>query len=1089
MIPSIQKYPQFEANQILTNEQLNLLFGYNDEQTRLTRSHLIGIGIICGLDAITAADGKSVTITRGVGVTSAGYLVIQDTDLVYAASQNYSLPKEVAYPVLQNNAGANLYPLWQLLPQIPISNPDPSARNLDNPFLLDKVVMLFVELNKTGNKNCLPNSCDDKGSTVGVTIQPLLIRKSDADKIKAVVPGYPNKAALPDIRMPRFDVAKTALNTTADVIKAYKIILTKAFIDKVLANLKKLSDTFAFLNSNATTLGNLIQNNTIFSYDTDSTIKLPVEYYYQYYYDFVSDLVDTYNEIKNKSGSVLAICCPDPTWFPRHLFLKEAVNPPSPSAYRHYFLPSPAVAREGQRTEEIVQLLNRLYMMLLTFPKIAAPTIIAGGGVSNSDLRVTPSYLGSNLSGKAIPHYYSEDKQSNNRQLFEYWNYRLTKDGKANQNLSYRAIEYPATEDFVKNPLRYDVEPYNFFRIEGHVGKNYKSVVSYLQGIINNNRLPFDIIAVKTGNKPDALTGSTFDAQFADLESEFLLIQADIICKGGANTTIDAFKKLTKLSQLNDPVPPNNQTMLAMLKALTIGGIPCDVSELVKLLDIYKTRMTTLQQQFLLSNYAEKHVGLQHKGGVPAGGTFVIVYHGDVATPSQPGKFFGDLIYLDAVTNKYKLDEQAFKFYHPDAGTAAVIGSLLGQIDPANPQAGDFIEKTFQPIIGKYKTPSRRPSYGGRGVVGAAGAGFSTGTPVGIAEGIVFADFYLPYQCCGDGSTIQYTINESSQALAADITGSECVDGQQVVHFLVTGGTAPYKANGNAVNSRFDLQYGSNQPGTVVVTDSAGGSVTVQVPAKTCEPPCNLPCNGIVTRCLYPTWMALPENNVFDAKLIRMEIAYLTIADENGLVLLDEQFVKDITDYLQQTGGIKNGNYHDFMKAVADMINKRVDKLAKGIFKIEYLVKDDTVTGQFMIMSYPCQAFDLRIRMDFDGYYYDYRYTKNGVDAQLEIRNQHSDQTRLPKYGCFIDDQCKGTSIQKPCANDGLVIKRETDNFYFVTGEYKAIYWIAEEGTPGFGTGPQFHLDNSDRMPEKIRVIAIDNNGCWAYAEYTRRSN
>ncbi|MBC9909265.1 hypothetical protein [Chitinophaga varians] len=1082
MIPSIQKYPQFEANQILTNEQLNLLFGYNDEQTRLTRSHLIGIGIICGLDAITSADGKSVTITRGVGVTSAGYLVIQDTDLVYTASQNYSLPKEVAYPVLQNNAGANLYPLWQLLPQIPISNPDPSARNLDNPFLLDKVVMLFVELNKTGNKNCLPNSCDDKGSTVGVTIQPLLIRKSDADKIKAVIPGYPDNAALPDIRMPRFDVAKTPLNTTADVIKAYKIILTKAFIDKVFANLKKLSDTFAFLNTNATALSNLIQNNTIFSYDTDSTIKLPVEYYYQYYYDFVSDLVDTYNEIKNRSGSALATCAPNPAWFPRHLFLKEAVNPPSPSAYRHYFLPSPAVAREEQRTEEMVQLLNRLYMMLLTFPKIAAPTIIAGGGVNNSDLRVTPSYLGSNLSGKAIPHYYSEDKQSNNRQLFEYWNYRLTKAGKANQNLSYRAIEYPATEDFVKNPLRYDIEPYNFFRIEGHVGKNYKSVVNYLQGIINNNRLPFDMVAIKTGNKPDALSGSTFDAQFADLESEFRVIQANIICKGGTNATMDAFKKLTKLSQLNDPVPPNNQTMLAMLKALTSADIHCDVAELERLLDIYNKRTTTLQQQFLLSNYAEKHVGLQHKGGVPSGGTFVIVYHGDVSTPSQPGKFFGDLIYLDAVTNKYKLDEQAFKFYHPDAGTAAVIGTLLGQIDPANPQAGDFIEKTFQPIIGKYRNTGRRPSFGGRGIIGGPGAG----APVAIAEGIVFADFYLPYQCCGDGTTIQYTINESSQALAADITGSECVNGQQVVHFLITGGTAPYKANNNTVNSRFDLSFGSNQSGTVVVTDSSGGSATVQVPAKTCEPPCDLPCKGIVTRCLYPTWMVLPEQYVYDAKLIRFDIAYLTIMDENGLILLDEQFVKDFTDYLQQVGGIKKANYHDFMKAIAEIINKRVDKLAKGALKIEYLVKDDKVSGQFMITSYPCQSFDLRIRMAIEGTYYDYHYTKTGVDAQLESA-KYRYQTRLPKYGCFIDDQCKGSNIQKPCANDTLVIKRETDTFYFVTGDFKAIYWIAEGSMPGFGTGPQFHLDSNNMLPEKIRVIAIDNNGCWAYAEYIVR--
>ena len=43
-------YPVFEANQVLTNAHLNDLFEYLDEQTRLTRANLIGIGIVCGLE-------------------------------------------------------------------------------------------------------------------------------------------------------------------------------------------------------------------------------------------------------------------------------------------------------------------------------------------------------------------------------------------------------------------------------------------------------------------------------------------------------------------------------------------------------------------------------------------------------------------------------------------------------------------------------------------------------------------------------------------------------------------------------------------------------------------------------------------------------------------------------------------------------------------------------------------------------------------------------------------------------------------------------------------------------------------------------
>ncbi len=43
-------YPEFVADQVLTADHLNELFDYLDEQDRLTRRCLIGIGIVCGLE-------------------------------------------------------------------------------------------------------------------------------------------------------------------------------------------------------------------------------------------------------------------------------------------------------------------------------------------------------------------------------------------------------------------------------------------------------------------------------------------------------------------------------------------------------------------------------------------------------------------------------------------------------------------------------------------------------------------------------------------------------------------------------------------------------------------------------------------------------------------------------------------------------------------------------------------------------------------------------------------------------------------------------------------------------------------------------
>src|SRR4029450_9643723 len=96
MNPTEVIYPVFEANQVLTNEHLNDLFEYLDEQTRLTRSNLIGIGIACGLEVAFEEPG-TVHLSSGCGVTSQGYLIVEPKDLDLAFVRSYTLP-EGGYP-------------------------------------------------------------------------------------------------------------------------------------------------------------------------------------------------------------------------------------------------------------------------------------------------------------------------------------------------------------------------------------------------------------------------------------------------------------------------------------------------------------------------------------------------------------------------------------------------------------------------------------------------------------------------------------------------------------------------------------------------------------------------------------------------------------------------------------------------------------------------------------------------------------------------------------------------------------------------------------------------------------------------------
>ena len=82
MRPTQDAYPSFEANQVLTSGNLNQDFDYLDEQERLTRANLIGIGIVCGLELrIETGAAATVHVSRGCGVTSQGYLLVEPDDL------------------------------------------------------------------------------------------------------------------------------------------------------------------------------------------------------------------------------------------------------------------------------------------------------------------------------------------------------------------------------------------------------------------------------------------------------------------------------------------------------------------------------------------------------------------------------------------------------------------------------------------------------------------------------------------------------------------------------------------------------------------------------------------------------------------------------------------------------------------------------------------------------------------------------------------------------------------------------------------------------------------------------------------------
>ncbi|MCC6726473.1 MAG: hypothetical protein IT258_18370 [Saprospiraceae bacterium] len=517
MIPKEKAYPVFEPNQVLKDSHLNEMFRYLKEQNHLTRTNLIGIGIVCGLELTVAADSSSITLSKGCGVTSGGHLIVVPDDptttvkgsITLSRYKEYYLPAEIAYPAFLNKAAVKpqQYDIWELFP-----TGEPDTSPISATILSDKVVVLFVECKLESLKNCSPNSCDDKGQEVTITLRKLLFRKSDMDKILDeanleadksgsldIASKLTERIGLIDIRLRRFDVGNTNVDTADEIMAAYRAILLEVqprtrltffkHVGTALYNAyeayKPILQSIEETNPFADKLGTIQSN-----YLTGSTNGNIV--FSQYYYDFLDDIIQAYEELKCKGLELMAMCCPSENLFERYLMVGEIVG--KRKVYRHYFRPSMAQSGQAKLAEEVRHLFQRLVLMVKQFQLPSWPV----SGQPLDFVKITPSKYGHFwLSQKAIPFYYNIN--AGVPALFERWSYELSCKGRERNNLSYNAGAY-STIPFVVNPLRYDLEPNNFFRVEGHIGRAWRPVISDLLQKIKANRLPIDVIALNADN-------------------------------------------------------------------------------------------------------------------------------------------------------------------------------------------------------------------------------------------------------------------------------------------------------------------------------------------------------------------------------------------------------------------------------------------------------------------------------------------------------------------------------------------------------------------------------------------------------------
>ncbi len=486
------EYMVFEADQVLTNDHLNQLFNYLDQQNRWTRNKLIGIGIVCGLNIVQHTG--VIEVTKGCGVTSQGYLIVLD-DKQYSYYLPYNaIPQPNDLPFTYPNnalpfyqtfcAGKTIYYLLTDDDYNALEAGDKSNAllisdaNANNAFA-DLVLVLFLEANEMDLKNCDVFDCNNKGEKMLFNIRALLVKSGDLPQLpqQTTTPPMnvnisgikrslassitqkritatsisnmkantgaglketgllhlqPLSLGAPQISLKRFNVPYTDIKSTDDVINAFVKLVDDATLSSVADAFNYCYNQYqSLLDDTATGFPTLFDDLKTVRDNILKTYPL----FIQYFYDFIDDLSKAYDEFKLKVSQLMYACCPDENLFPLHLVLGSATGNTkgfAKDAYRTYFMYSPLFAKQQDETSETQFLFRRMQILVREF------VTVNSSNQRSLNVSILPSlYQQALLSQRAIPYYYTVNDAGN--ELYNYWSYYKTVRGLSTQNLNYNA--------------------------------------------------------------------------------------------------------------------------------------------------------------------------------------------------------------------------------------------------------------------------------------------------------------------------------------------------------------------------------------------------------------------------------------------------------------------------------------------------------------------------------------------------------------------------------------------------------------------------------------------------------------------------
>src|SRR5690554_6698836 len=460
------RFTIFENDQVLTADQLNDLFNYLDIQSRLTRTHAIGVGIICGLE-IGILETRNIVLSKGSAITTDGDMLHVHNDLEFDRYETFE-DINALYPQFRNGDGETI-PLIELKQgdnrEEAESGELSDLERATGTVFTDYVGILYLEDYNFDPDSCTGRDCDNKGKEALKELKVLLVHKDQVQYLLQTIPRANEEYfSISPMTMPRVRVQASidtykelsdAFSNTFTIKEELKEKLTKAYqVCKVVVEDEfEEGDPTPFWGTSL-----------------DDHFKLSGTIYSQYLYDFGSDLCSAYNELRETIFSEPSLCCPDVGLFPKHVLLgliKSAniqpslpdspINPPDlrgtlpgnlldsrllidrlplsrirfdigsfikrfnpvhiDLVYRHRFYESPVLSRGSEKIQEMKFNFRRVDALIRNFKVPSAEEL---GNVDQS-IKITPSHFADKpLGERSIPFYYMFNREN---PVHLYWDF------------------------------------------------------------------------------------------------------------------------------------------------------------------------------------------------------------------------------------------------------------------------------------------------------------------------------------------------------------------------------------------------------------------------------------------------------------------------------------------------------------------------------------------------------------------------------------------------------------------------------------------------------------------------------------------